>query len=453
MKWRTSCQSYSTTRTRVFPRTLEECPPKQQPYFPASYQCSWPQSEGFSYSFPSVFLRDSCSCVLCVDPSTTQKRFESADIPPDIHPASLDLRDDGSVQIKWERDIPGFDDHMSVYDPSFGDRNKDLQSRLEATSNAQDRRIPWDYKIISRKIETVDFSSYMNSPAKLFSSLEHLNQFGLLFLHSVPSRLDSVTAIAKKIGPLKETFYGSSWDVKSIPSAKNVAYTSTHLGFHMDLLYLDDPPGLQILHCLQASTQGGESLFSDALRAVAQIQKSRPDLYTILERFPVTYHYRNNHEYYQQTRPHIEVTTSPHDAWNYEGDPEILRPAAPIKAINWSPPFQAPFLVDIGDDTRPLPTHEDRTTNLDASQSTQPPGSEFHRYLEAIRYLKRELEADDAVFEQKMEPGTAVIFDNRRVVHARRAFENQGGERWLRGAYVNTDAFRSRLKVLKEEMS
>lgn len=186
---------------------------------------------------------------------------------------------------------------------------------------------------------------------------------------------------------------------------------------------------------------------------MAQIQKSRPDLYTILERFPVTYHYRNNHEYYQQTRPHIEVTTSPHDAWNYEGDPEILRPAAPIKAINWSPPFQAPFLVDIGDDTRPLPTHEDRTTNLDASQSTQPPGSEFHRYLEAIRYLKRELEADDAVFEQKMEPGTAVIFDNRRVVHARRAFENQGGERWLRGAYVNTDAFRSRLKVLKEEMS
>lgn len=65
--------------------------------------------------------------------------------------------------------------------------------------------------------------------------------------------------------------------------------------------------------------------------------------------------------------------------------------------------------------------------------------------------MKQELEAVEAVFEQKLEAGTAVIFDNRRIVHARREFENRGGERWLRGAYVDTDAFRSRLRVLMEE--
>ncbi len=61
------------------------------------------------------------------------------------------------------------------------------------------------------------------------------------------------------------------------------------------------------------------------------------------------------------------------------------------------------------------------------------------------------MEADYAVFEKKLEPGTAVIFNNRRIVHARRAFENKGGERWLRGAYLDTDVFQSRLRVLEEE--
>ena len=61
-----------------------------------------------------------------------------------------------------------------------------------------------------------------------------------------------------------------------------------------DLLYVDSPPGLQILHCLEASTQGGESLFSDALRAVHRLANSRPDHYAILKEFPVTYKYHNN---------------------------------------------------------------------------------------------------------------------------------------------------------------
>lgn len=226
-------KGYSTTRLQPSSWVVEERSPKQEPHLPPSYRFIWPQSEGSSYSFPSVFLRDCCSCIRCVDPSTTQKRFESADIPPDIHPDSLALRDDGSVHIKWEPDIPGFEDHVSVYDASFCRRNKDLQSRLETTSNVQDRRIPWDFQIMAHNIDTVDYNSYMNSSTTLLSSLEHLHQYGLLFVHSVPSSPNSVRAIAEKIGPLKETLYKSTWDVRSVPSAKNVAYTSAYLGFHM----------------------------------------------------------------------------------------------------------------------------------------------------------------------------------------------------------------------------
>ncbi|KAI4225361.1 MAG: hypothetical protein LQ349_007076 [Xanthoria aureola] len=188
----------------------------------------------------------------------------------------------------------------------------------------------------------------------------------------------------------------------------------------MDLLYVDNPPGFQILHCLEASTQGGESLFSDALRAVDKVAKLRPEYYATLENFPVTYKYHNN----RQT------------------DDLLKKPS--IKAVNWSPPFQAPFLVNTGGGTfkGPYPYY---------SQEQSDDVAAFRTYIEAIRFFKMQLEMDHAILEKKLEPGTAVIFNNRRIVHARRAFENQAGERWLRGAYIDTDVFRSRLRVLEAE--
>ena len=115
-----------------------------------------------------------------------------------------------------------------------------------------------------------------------------------------------------------------------------------------------------------------------------------------------------------------------------------------ITAVNWSPPFQAPFLVNTGSgsySSNRFYYPHDRQDDIEAFQS----------YIEAIRHLKQGIEADHAIFEKKLAPGTAVIFDNRRIVHARRAFENQGGKRWLRGAYIDTDVFRSRLRILEEE--
>lgn len=54
----------------------------------------------------------------------------------------------------------------------------------------------------------------------------------------------------------------------------------------------------------------------------------------------------------------------------------------------------------------------------------------------------------------RLNEGECVIFDNRRVLHARRAFDEQGdkGEivRWLKGAYVDGDAIWDRWRVVNE---
>ncbi|KAL8918992.1 MAG: hypothetical protein Q9208_007042 [Pyrenodesmia sp. 3 TL-2023] len=391
----------------------------------------------------------------CVDPSTTQKTFETADIPRNIRAKHVDLRRDGSVHISWDPDVPGFETHASVYEASFGVRNKSLRSRLEATCNVPGPRVPWHGNILTRNRLSVLYEGFMNQDHVLLSSLDLLHHYGLLFISSVPPDPESVTSLARRIGPLKSTLYGPTWDVKSVPSAKNVAYTSSNLGFHMDLLYVDNPPALQILHCLEASTQGGESLFSDSLRAVQNIKRSRPDHFATLGTFPVTYKYRNNNEWYQQTRPHIEFVSTPHEASEYAtgADRDSIQLESSVKAINYSPPFQGPFLVNIGNAPHPPPTDRAASSPSDAPEfhtAQRSDGREFRKYLDAVRHLKQELEADGAIYEQKLDPGTAVIFDNRRVVHARKAFKNDGGERRLRGAYVDGDTWRSRWRVLKE---
>lgn len=94
--------------------------------------------------------------------------------------------------------------------------------------------------------------------------------------------------------PNFDLFLGLTWDVKSIPDAKNIAYTSLKLGLHMDLLYFECPPGLQFLHSLKNSVIGGESIFLDSFKAIQVLKNQFPQYYNDLTQIPITYHYKND---------------------------------------------------------------------------------------------------------------------------------------------------------------
>jgi hypothetical protein len=61
------------------------------------------------------------------------------------------------------------------------------------------------------------------------------------------------------------------------------------------------------------------------------------------------------------------------------------------------------------------------------------------------------LESKEMTFDLKLKPGECVIFDNRRIVHARGHFNTLTGSRWLAGAYVDTDAVLSRFNVASKK--
>lgn len=189
-------------------------------------------TNGKEYMVDKIVLRDSCSCARCVDPSTKQKLFDTASIPFKVNAIQLVVHSDGSVSVSWENDIPGYGNHTSSYPQKLFSSNSRFESRKRALQNSFPH-VLWNRKAVEKKVDPVDYASYMSSPATLHEALSRLQHYGLLFLSSVPSVPKSVEAIANRIGPLRHTLYGSTWDVQSVPAAKNIAYTSSHLGFHM----------------------------------------------------------------------------------------------------------------------------------------------------------------------------------------------------------------------------
>jgi alpha-ketoglutarate-dependent taurine dioxygenase len=184
--------------------------------------------------------------------------------------------------------------------------------------------------------------------------------------------------------------------------------------------YTANPPYLQLLHSLRAQSPGGSSLFADTFQAADQIHTSSAFHFRTLCTFPVTYHYHNDSQHYHYTRPTIELFPYP----KYS-EPTNLA----IRRVNWSPPFQAPFEARIGGENQ----------------------SALGNYLSASKAFEKVLSSEENMFEHRLAEGECVIFDNRRVVHARRAFDASQGERWLKGAYVDDDVFFSRLRVMQEK--
>lgn len=362
---------------------------------------------GVTRNYLYTALRDSCQCPRCVDPHSKQRNIRTTDIPGQIKPRDIERGDDGQLRIKWTDDVPGFEDgHVSVYD------RETLLNPVRRTQRGVTElrsRFLWDEAKMKDVQHWISYEDFMNDGAKFADAMRYLSLTGLIFVKDIPDSRDEVAKVATRMGPLRNTFYGSTWDVRSVPQATNVAYTHQTLDFHMDLMYMVDPPGYQLLHCLQNSCDGGESVFADALGAAHAMRRHFPEYFKTLTHFRVPYEYNHERAVYYNSWPVIELGTS---------HPYKL---PSIKRVNYSPPFQAPMHT--------LPQFQGHKNG--------------HNFTNAFKKFASMLNNPAFQFQLKLEPGQCVVFENRRVVHARRQFDVSSGYRWLAGAYVDTDSMHS----------
>lgn len=422
---------------------------------------------GPSQHISPILLRDLCQCAACRDPSTRQKLFSTADIPSSIRDASL-VQDEHGIRVTWVNDIPGYpDDHTTSISHELLTRIRETGiPTAPAHSYTPGPQVTWDAAGYSR-LQDIDYEAYMEDDPTLFRALQQLHSHGLLFLSNVPGDEKSVKRLAKRIGPLKNTFYGKTWDVRSVPDSKNVAYTSQDLGFHMDLLYMHQPPHVQLLHCIRSSSSGGASLFTDSYKAATDMFDTEPDNFLALSSVSMNFHYDHAPtQLYHQSRTVFELVPLRFGALTFhnlrsfkrfyeEGqrgnamanigeDPRprgALRIMDYLAAVNWSPPFQAPLSLL-------HPTIESGQAG-DGVLS-----GKMDRWHRAAQVFSKLIHRPEGIYERMMKPGQCVIFDNRRVLHARRAFDagDAGKERWLRGAYLDKDPYLSRLRTLHTQL-
>lgn len=416
------------------------------------------QVDGKKHEFSPILLRDLCGCPQCVDPSTKQKYRLTTDIPASIQPRSMSQSESG-VRIHWHNDIPGYDrDHCTDIDTTTL-RQYVRHCRSGIAVFSPGAKSLWDAAEY-RQLADMPYETYMQSDEALYKILRQLHTYGLAFLTDVPDSASSVSNIAERIGPIKNTFYGYTWDVRSVPESKNVAYTSQDLGFHMDLLYMEQPPHLQFLHCIRSSSAGGASLFTDSYRAASDLLESDLDAFECLRSCGVDFHYNHpSSALYHQQRTVFEF-----DSRSYTGGSSALMsvyekskraatsgesyprdrfgkvmPMDHLRAVSWSPPFQAPFGYKPAQGSK-TPLAECVSRRVD----------DWHSAAQKFNAL---IHRPEMIYERLMKPGECVLFDNRRVLHARKAFEvgDVGKERWLRGAYLDKDPYSSKLRVLEHQ--
>ncbi|KAL3467325.1 hypothetical protein BJX64DRAFT_167705 [Aspergillus heterothallicus] len=368
-----------------------------------------------TYDISFIRLRDGCKCPKCVDRHSKQRNFRSSDIPVHITPKSCTW-DGETLTLTWNQDVPGFaSNHVTKYNAADLYYPWELQWTWGATGPER-RRQNWDGQEMKAMQHWISYNDYMYDDEKFTVAMRNLSTLGLVFVKNIPDSREMVEKIATRMGPLRNSFYGSTWDVRTVPEAKNVAYTSQFLGYHMDLMYMKDPPGFQLLHCLRNSCDGGESLFLDAFKVAGKIRLYEPDLFNKLKNTNITYEYQHKDQSYQNTWPVFEVSP-------------CVNPHTGVTHVNYSPPFQGPGT--------PRPNEKSSITRE-------------REELKALQKLAMAFDNRRNHFELKLNPGECVIFENRRVLHARREFNTNRGERWLAGAYVDEDAMLSRFQVCKE---
>jgi alpha-ketoglutarate-dependent taurine dioxygenase len=274
-------------------------------------------------------------------------------------------------------------------------------------------------------VPTFAFDAVMSSEIETWRWLRSLNEFGLTLVNGAPLEHGTVLQLASRVSQPMRTIYGESFDVVVTPDPINVAYSSVGLEPHIDLVYYESPPGLQLLHCrrFDEGIVGGSSTFIDGFLVAEELRMRRPDAFATLVRVPATFqkvHYRRAvpaHIVCQ--RPHITI------------DRSLVRPSAPvtegdITGVFWAPPFEGQLRVCDRD--------------IDA----------YYDAHAAFSSTLVELEREGRLVEYRMKPGDISVFNNRRMLHGRRAFSTPllGQERNLQGAYINVDEFKSRLLTL-----
>jgi len=227
---------------------------------------------------------------------------------------------------------------------------------------------------------------------------------GVCLLHDLPTEPGALERVVATFGAVRETNYGRVFDVRVEPRPDNLAFSAAALAPHTDNPYREPPPSLQLLHCLQAAEDGGETILIDGFAAAERFRAAEPAAFAELAQVAVRF------------------------AWR--GPDVRLEARAPVVTLDVDGNIVALRVNDRA--LAPLDIALERRTS----------------WRRAYAAFMAAIEGEPRATRLALAPGDVLILDNRRILHSRSAYG--GGARWLQGCYAERADLLSSLALLEE---
>lgn len=352
--------------------------------------------DGERSRYPFLWLKDNDPSGL--HPETGERVFDLTTVDPALAPTAAHI-DGGALVLEWP-DAPGTHrlplDWLRTHAPG-----RPLADPADVAP------APWRAELGAAGIPRADAAALLTSDAALEDWLRRTRATGLSLVEGLADSIEAGQDVARRIGFLRRTNFGVTFEVETKPHPNNLAYTPVRLPLHTDLPNQELPPGFQFLHCLANEAAGGGSLFCDGYALVEDLRREAPEAFDLLARVAIPFRFHDADTDLRTRRPVIvtdpagrvaEVCFNAHIAGVFDMAPELVEP-----------------------------------------------------YYAAYRRLMVMSRDPAYLVTLKLSAGEMVVFDNRRVLHGREAFDPNTGRRHLHGCYVDRGEFDSRLRVLARE--
>lgn len=327
-----------------------------------------------------------------------QRLFSVKDLPPSVLIEDAHKDREGNVHVLFQPE-----NHSSVFSQKWLRENcYELNSHFEDRSEKQKKL--WQKDSFDNGLPFISYESMRSDDTSKVLALRSLRDSGFFVLNDVPTQDGQVLKVISELGFTRETNYGALFEVRTEINPNNLAYTNLGLGSHTDNPYRDPVPTVQLLHCLESSTEGGDSILVDGFKAASVLRDESKENFLTLTSSWINYRF----------------TDSKTD----------LRSRVPM--------------IELNDNNETVKVRY----NNRSIDTIKVPKDKMRSFYKAYRHWSEVIERDELKIQFRLSEGDLMLFDNTRVMHARTKF-SKTGKRHLQGAYTDLDGLYSLLNTLE----
>lgn len=270
----------------------------------------------------------------------------------------------------------------------------ELERRIQGDPLHAHARVPWAR---GKEWTVADWADVSTDDEALRSAMAALMSDGVLLVSGMDPEAGSAVALADRLGGMERSHLGESFRIHYSDDSRHIGEEMGEIPLHIDLVYRQRPPDFQVLHALRQIDGGGENVFVDIEHIERLLTDGARDL---LEEVVLDF-----------------VATS--SAVSFRGSHPVL--------------------------------HEDHDGRLRVAYNqykVQFPVDTPPDYFEVFDQFRELIHRDDVTVDFLLPQDAAVVFDNRRVLHGRRAFSD--ARRDVIGCFASGDDIRNNLRVLEQ---